>query len=77
MTSPVQQTNNNAQEIVVGVDTHKDFHVAAVLSAAGVLLGTRSFPATADGYRNLVSWVTGSGCCAAREWRAPARTAPG
>ncbi|HET8660365.1 MAG TPA: transposase [Micromonosporaceae bacterium] len=61
MTIPVQQTNNNAQEIVVGVDTHKDFHVAAVLSAAGVLLGTRSFPATADGYRNLVSWVNGFG----------------
>ncbi|MCX4673198.1 hypothetical protein OG453_42320 [Streptomyces sp. NBC_01381] len=36
-------------EIVIGVDTHKDCHVAVVLSLLGVVLGGRSFPTTAAG----------------------------
>lgn len=37
-----QQTRELEHEVVVGVDTHKDFHVAAVLNISGGLLGTRS-----------------------------------
>jgi transposase len=37
--------------VILGVDTHKDIHVAAVISIHGVLFGTRSFPTTARGYR--------------------------
>jgi transposase len=33
--------------IVLGVDTHKDIHVAAVVALLGALLGSRAFPATA------------------------------
>jgi transposase len=29
----------DGQEVVLGVDTHKDFHVAAVITALGALLG--------------------------------------
>ena len=48
-------------EVVLGVDTHKDVHVAAVISALGVLLGTRSFPTTASGYQQMLRWATGFG----------------
>ena len=39
--------------VTVGVDTHTDVHVAAVLESAGRLLGTGSFPATTRGYARL------------------------
>jgi transposase len=59
MPQPVQhnQENSTAEEIVLGVDTHKDVHVAAVLSTLGVLLSSTNFPATAAGYRALLAWV--------------------
>lgn len=40
-----------------GVDTHKDLHVAAVVDAADRLLGSRAFPATRAGYRDLLAWM--------------------
>jgi transposase len=40
-----------------GADTHKDFHVAAVVDEAGRILGTETFPATASGYAALVRWL--------------------
>jgi transposase len=43
--------------VLLGVDTHKDVHVAAVLTATGGLAGTRSFPTTAAGYRDLLVWA--------------------
>ncbi|HEY6747912.1 MAG TPA: transposase, partial [Mycobacteriales bacterium] len=39
----------------------KDTHVAAVLTALGALVGTRSFPATAAGYRQLLGWARSFG----------------
>ncbi|MGW2866154.1 hypothetical protein [Streptomyces sp. NPDC001205] len=47
--------------IVLGVDTHKDVHVAAVVSVLGALLGTQSFPAIASGYRQLANWARSLG----------------
>ncbi|MGV9531855.1 IS110 family transposase, partial [Streptomyces cellulosae] len=44
-------------EVVLGVDTHGEVHVAAVLSPLGKILGTESFPATAAGYRQLLVWA--------------------
>lgn len=44
-------------EVVLGVDTHRDTHSAAVVSALGALLDTRTFPATADGYRAMLDWA--------------------
>lgn len=43
-------------EVTVGIDTHKDVHVAAALDQRGTLLGTESFPTTAAGYRELAMW---------------------
>ncbi|QXJ25887.1 IS110 family transposase [Actinomadura graeca] len=48
-------------EIVLGVDTHKDTHVAAAVTHLGVLLATAAFPATAAGYRDLLDWAHGMG----------------
>lgn len=43
--------------ITVGVDTHKDLHVAAALDGRGAVLGTESFCATAGGYEQLRCWA--------------------
>ncbi|MGW7424898.1 IS110 family transposase [Streptomyces sp. NPDC054813] len=48
-------------EVVLGVDTHRDAHVAAVLSLTGAVLATDEFPATAAGYRDLLKWARKSG----------------
>lgn len=40
-----------------GVDTHKDFHVAAVIDDIGRILGTETFPANTAGYRRLERWL--------------------
>lgn len=45
------------EEAILGVDTHKDVHVAAVINTVGVLLGTRDFPATTAGYQALLTWA--------------------
>src|SRR5690349_14522397 len=47
--------------ITGGVDTHADMHVAAALDPLGGLLGVREFPATAAGYADLLSWLSGFG----------------
>lgn len=47
--------------ITGGVDTHKDFHVAAAKDALGRDLGTGRFAATAAGYAELVAWLAGFG----------------
>ena len=47
--------------VTVGVDTHADAHVAAVLDERGVLVGTRSFPSTPAGHGQLVIWAAGLG----------------
>ena len=48
-------------DIVGGVDTHKDSHTAAALSKTGQLLGVAQFPATPDGYHDLLAWLRGFG----------------
>lgn len=53
--------SDSARLVTGGVDTHKDFHVVAVIDAATRLLGTESFPATEAGYRDVLEWLTGFG----------------
>ena len=48
-------------EVVLGVDTHLDFHVAVVLDPLGRRLGESKIPTTVRGYRNLLSWAEGFG----------------
>jgi transposase len=47
--------------VTVGVDTHRDVHVAAVLDAQGRLLATESFATTSSGHRRLERWAIGFG----------------
>lgn len=47
-----------------GVDTHKDFHVAAAVDDVGRILGSETFPATASGYRRLARWLERHGTIA-------------
>src|SRR5262249_9072343 len=54
---PSQPDQPDPAEVVLGVDTHKDFHVAAVLTALGAVAGTNRFPTTAAGYRQLLDWA--------------------
>jgi transposase len=46
-------------EVVLGVDTHADVHVAALLSAVGAPVATATFPASGVGYRALLAWACG------------------
>ena len=48
-------------DYVVGVDTHRDLHVAAALDQLGGLLGTATFPTMTAGYRALSAWLRGFG----------------
>jgi transposase len=43
--------------VAVGVDTHKDVHVAVALDALGVQLDSREIATTAAGYRSLLAWA--------------------
>jgi transposase len=55
-------TMTSADRFVTGgVDTHRDFHVAAALDQLGAVLGTAQFPTTSKGYRSLLDWLTGFG----------------
>ncbi|MFF0516474.1 transposase [Streptomyces sp. NPDC004250] len=51
------QPHADSTVVVLGVDTHKDVHVAAVVSILGTLLATQNFPATTEGYDELLSWA--------------------
>ena len=45
------------RQITGGVDTHRDVHVVAALDERGGLLDTNEFPATAEGYHDLLVWL--------------------
>ena len=47
----------DAQNIIVGVDTHKYVHVAVAIDARGIRLGDHSFVADSGGYRDLIAWA--------------------
>lgn len=49
-------------EVILGVDTHLDTHVGAVISRAGNLLGTLSTPTDSGGYLRLLAWARSLGC---------------
>jgi transposase len=43
--------------VVGGVDTHKDLHVAAVVDEHDRVLGSRCFPTTRHGYKQMLTWM--------------------
>lgn len=48
-------------EVVLGVDTHRDVHTAAVVTSLGLLRATQEFATTAQGCRELLAWARGYG----------------
>jgi transposase len=44
-----------------GIDTHKEFHVAALVDSDGGLVGSASFRTTVTGYRQLLGWMRAAG----------------
>ena len=51
--------------VIVGVDTHKDEHVAVAIDQLGGMLGEHRIPTTTSGYRDLERWANGLGEIAA------------
>ncbi len=49
------------RNIIGGVDTHKDLHVAAVVDDCDRVLDTCSFPTTRQGYRQMLAWMRSFG----------------
>src|SRR3954447_1173823 len=47
--------------VILGVDTHLDFHVAVAGDHLGRRLGESSVPTTAKGYEGLLCWAEGFG----------------
>ncbi|MBZ9650364.1 IS110 family transposase [Sphingobium sp. 3R8] len=47
--------------VVIGVDTHKDVHVAVAINGLGARLATASFPVTSKGYRQMAAWAAEHG----------------
>ena len=48
-------------QVIIGVDTHKEIHVAAAVDRQGTLVGEERFPTTRQGYRQLESWARSLG----------------
>ncbi len=48
-------------DVIVGVDTHKDQHVAVALDGLGGRLGELFVPATTEGYTTLLTWCRAHG----------------
>lgn len=60
-TLPAQQAAQPVEDVILGVDTHKDMHVAAVITVLGALFAHQEFPTTAAGYRQLLVWARSFG----------------
>lgn len=49
------------EEVILGVDTHLDVHVGAIIGENGKLLGTRSVSTSSTGYLDLFHWASSFG----------------
>ena len=61
MTGVVGHEGSRGVEMVVGVDTHQDEHVAVAIDRQGVRLGELHTVATTHGYEELERWSRGLG----------------
>jgi transposase len=55
------ESSGTVVEVVLGVDTHLDVHLAVVLDHLGRRLGAFSVPTTKKGYESLLTWAEGFG----------------
>ena len=56
-----RMTQPGSTGVVVGVDTHKDTHVARAKDSLGRLVGEQLVPTTPAGHRQLLTWARGLG----------------
>ena len=54
-------TDFRQPDVIVGIDTHKDLHVAVALAPNGGMLGEHRIPATRKGYDELIDWTEAFG----------------
>jgi len=57
----VSQEDHRSGHIVVGVDTHKDIHVAAVMDPLVGIVGTLTIPTNTRGFAALETWAAAHG----------------
>ena len=61
MTVTIDLSGSPAVQVVIGVDTHQDEHVAVAIDRQGVRLGECRAPANTHGYRQLERWSQDKG----------------
>jgi hypothetical protein len=61
MIDALERPDTTEAEVILGVDTHLDFHVAVAVDHLGRRLGESSVQATAKGYEGLLCWAEGFG----------------
>ena len=54
---PSPPVQSEAHAVIVGVDTHKQVHVAVAINRLGARLGTLSASADRAGYAEMVTWA--------------------
>jgi transposase len=52
---------SETNKIIIGVDTHKDVHVAVAINEIGARLGMLTIPVSPKGYQNLETWARAFG----------------
>jgi transposase len=57
----ISSSHRKVPGIIIGVDTHKDEHVAIAVDSLGVRIGQRNLPTTKTGYVGLERWASGLG----------------
>jgi hypothetical protein len=69
VTITANESPTTVSEVILGIDTHKDVHVAVALNQLGRRLGELNVPTTTKGYEKLLRWAEGFGpvCCAGVE----------
>jgi hypothetical protein len=55
------ESSGTVVEVVLGVDTHLDVHLAVALDHLGRRLSAFSVPTTKKGYESLLTWADGFG----------------
>jgi len=56
MTGDVSHISSRAVQVIIGVDTHKDQHVAVAIDGRGVRLDEKHVPVATCGYEELERW---------------------
>ena len=74
MTIIASESPAAASEVILGIDTHLEVHVAVALDGLGRRLGELNVPTTARGYQKLLCWAEGFGPVAVPVWKERAAT---